>query len=93
MVCPTTPKYKLFGDEHPFCVTPHLKGVKRDQIMVRLKNVCDASIQNGGLKCVGISMAAKAMFFYYKKFVVHFVTVKLESLNTNNYISLYSIHC
>lgn len=47
--------------------------------MVRLKNVCDASIQNGGLKCVWISMFAKAMFFYYKKIVVHFVTEKLET--------------
>lgn len=35
--------------------------------MVRLKNVCDASIQNGGLKCVWILMSAKAMFLYYKK--------------------------
>lgn len=62
---------------HPFCATPHFKGDKRDQIMVRLKNVCDASIQNGGLKCVWISMAAKALFFYYKKIAVHFVTARV----------------
>lgn len=45
-----------------YTMTPHVESHTKMKIVVCFKYIFDASIQNGGLKRVWISMEAKAMF-------------------------------